>query len=601
MSDLGDISLNSVRYRILLDTLRVSDIVDFAPRAATPGGSIIHSELGLRQPLLQTDWRHGQGFMWHTDASGYMRSEGNIDTRHAGVVMLFTNISATGGDTNNATKEGGVIFNGKLYTYGSDGVRVYDGNNWAAVAGLGTAVNGLLATQSYLFVLQDGARLKKVSTADVVSDAGADANSTDYKWAVIHGGYMYFGKDGTNYVYRTDQVDAGDLEGTPSSTTITVGAGGFATLGAKVYAGKLYVFRPDGIWMVENNVATPVLSYSNEASSNNFRSVDVFNGLLTFPLRDKIFQWNGARVSDITPPQWSDAFPYGTYGRFDNFVAIGSYLFMTARTNEATYNEDLLVWDGTGWHKLARLITSATGTITAMFYDVLTNRLWVHIDDAADTTEYFQFQDLSEFPYSAFPTTGTHTVISSRLDMGFRRVRKSMSSMLVEVSNVTSGRPIKVYYSLDGGAWVLWSTLTTNGVNTLTLPGGNNSVEFYYMQLKFELSTNSAAQTPVLEGMTVRFIMRPLVAYGHSFVVVMENNAQYGDVVSDLTAEMIRTNLRTLRDSAAPIAFTDIHGDTYQVYISSLVEYQHEQNPEQNEEGEANFYGVMQVNVVEVD
>jgi len=46
----GDISLNGVNYRIEIGTYRVRDIVDFAPRASAPGGSIIHSELGLYQP-----------------------------------------------------------------------------------------------------------------------------------------------------------------------------------------------------------------------------------------------------------------------------------------------------------------------------------------------------------------------------------------------------------------------------------------------------------------------------------------------------------------------------------------------------------------------
>ena len=48
--NLGDIRLNGVEYAIDLTSYRVRDIVDFAPRAATPGGSIVHSELGLYQP-----------------------------------------------------------------------------------------------------------------------------------------------------------------------------------------------------------------------------------------------------------------------------------------------------------------------------------------------------------------------------------------------------------------------------------------------------------------------------------------------------------------------------------------------------------------------
>lgn len=41
----GDIVLNGNSYSIDLPSYRVRDIVDFAPRASTPGGSIIHAEL----------------------------------------------------------------------------------------------------------------------------------------------------------------------------------------------------------------------------------------------------------------------------------------------------------------------------------------------------------------------------------------------------------------------------------------------------------------------------------------------------------------------------------------------------------------------------
>src|SRR3989304_4786315 len=90
LQSLGDIVLNGNEYQIDMGSYRVRDIVDFAPRASEPGGSIIQSGLGLLQPYLQTDFRHGFGFQWHEDAQGYARTDGNIDTRHSGVVMMFT-------------------------------------------------------------------------------------------------------------------------------------------------------------------------------------------------------------------------------------------------------------------------------------------------------------------------------------------------------------------------------------------------------------------------------------------------------------------------------------------------------------------------------
>jgi len=83
--EFGHIQLNGKPYRVRLGSRRKSDIVDFSPRASTAGGSVVHSELGLYQSQLQTSWQHGFGFPWSEDAQGYLRTYGNIDTRHAGI------------------------------------------------------------------------------------------------------------------------------------------------------------------------------------------------------------------------------------------------------------------------------------------------------------------------------------------------------------------------------------------------------------------------------------------------------------------------------------------------------------------------------------
>lgn len=590
----GHISLNGHDYRIDLPSYRVSDLVDFAPRAATPGGSILHSELGLYQPLMLTDWRHGFGFMWYTDAMGYMRTDGDVDTRHAGLVMCST--QPTSSDTNNAIKEGFLTFNGALYSYGA-ALRKFSGGVWADEGGYGT-INGLLCTGSYLFVLPNGARIRKVSTGGVHSDAGLNASSVDYKWAVIFNGYIYAGVDGTNRIHYSDKEDLSDLEGTTSDPdVIYVGAGGIPTLGATVFGGKLYVFRQDGMWLIEDKLAKKVLDYGDQVSSTNFRSWAVHNGMLVFPIRDRVKQWNGVRLADITPPQVNDVFPYTTYGRFDNFVVIDTFLYCTARTNEITYSEDLLCFDGVGWHKLNALITDGTGQITAMGYDVVNNRLWYHKDVTSDITYYISMQDMSAFPYSNFSTSASHVLYTSRLDMGFRRVTKSMPSILVEGSNLSATKYLRVSYSLDGAAYVVMGSVTASGVTELNFSG--STVEFKYLTLKVEFFTNTTTETPVLEGLTVRFIMRPDTAYGYNFVILADRDTQFGGQRSLRSAKTIIDELHTARASKAPVTFVDIYGTSHKVYVSQIVEQAVEYHPE-IEAGIPAVESMVRVNLVEV-
>ena len=283
-------------------------------------------------------------------------------------------------------------------------------------------------------------------------------------------------------------------------------------------------------------------------------------------------QWNGARVADVTPRKITDTFPYVTYGQYDNFVSSDNFLYLTARTNEATYTESLLCFDGVGLHKLMDLVTNGTDSITAMGYDVVNNRLWYHLDATADITYYVPFQDRSPFPYADFPTTGTHSLITSRLDMGFRRVKKSAPSLLVEARNCTTTRTISVYYQLDGdGTWYLWDTIKSNGFIELTNPGGKPTREFNYMLLRFDLATNSATQSPVMESYTLRFIMRPDVLLGFNFWLIAGTSVQYETSEDERTAREIRKEILTLRDSKAPINFTDILGEEHVGYITTLV------------------------------
>ena len=530
------------------------------------------ADLGLLQPIVQTDWRHGFGFHWYSDALGYLQTVGQVDTRHDGLAMLFT--SAVSSDTNNNVKEGLTHFNGKVYAWGAGGLRTYNGTSWSNIYAA-SAVNFALAAGAYLFFCPDGGRIRKMDTSETVTNAGLDANATDYKWLVVHNGYIYAGKDGVNAIHFDNDPELDTLQGNSSDTNrILVGLGDSPTLGAEVYNGNLYIRKRDGIWHLgEDRIARRVLDFNAEASDVNLRSIAVINGFYVFALRDRILQWNGARVSDITPHKITDDFPYTTYGQFDNFVAVGDYLYLTGRTNESTYTEALLCWDGVGWHKLTDLITNGTDSITMLAYEAVYNRLWFHVDATADSTQYIQFQDRSVFPYANFPTSGQHSLITSRLDMGFRRVKKSMSKAFVEVRGASATEYIDVYYSLDGGSWVLWKSIKQNGIIELNNPGGFSTREFYYAQLRFDFISGSATLSPILEGWTMMFIMRPITKIGYSFKIIADSNYTHGTEYQDeRTAQEILSDLKDVRNSISPVELVDMLGETHTGYVTAIQE-----------------------------
>jgi hypothetical protein len=568
--DLGDIQLDGKPYRIDFNSWRGKDVIDFAPRATVPGGAAVLSDLGMFQPLYQTDWRHGFGFHWYSDSMGYLSTTGNVDTRHDGIAMLFT--QAVSSDTNNAQKTGMTVFNDVVYTWGADGLRKFQSGTWSVVYNT-TSVRFALATANYLFFCPTGARIKKMDTAGVITDAGLDANATNYTWLVMHNGYIYAGKAGTNAIHFDNDTALATLQGNSTDTNrILVGLGDNPTLGAIVYNGNLYVRKSDGVWIIgEDRIARRMLDFSAEEAATNLRSWAVINGYLVMPMRDRILQWNGARVSDITPHKITDTFPYVTYGAFNHFVAVGDYLYVMGRTNETPADADLLAFDGVGWHKLMTLVADDLSGIGFMGYEAVNERFWFHVN-SNNTTKYIQFQERSRFPYANFPTSGTNSLISSRIDVGFRRVIKSMDRVFVETQNCNTTSYLKVYYALDGGSWVHWRDIKESGVIELENPGGIFTREFNWMQLRFDFVTSSSTQSPILEGYSISFIMRPETRMGYNFNIMAVTNYEYGTYTDDRTAQEILDDLKAVRNSPSPVELIDIYGRSHRGYVTAIQE-----------------------------
>ncbi len=434
-------------------------------------------------------------------------------------------------------------------------------------------------------------------------ETGVDADAKDYRWAIIHNGRVYAGEDGNNLVHYASQTDLSDLEGTENDPgVVKVGAGSIPTLGAIVYAGNLYLAKEDGLWqLAEDGNAKQVLNYSNEASADNFRSMVVHNGYLIYPIRDRIIQWNGVRESNVSPGKITDTWPYVTYGRFDNLVAANGYLYMSARTNESTYKEDLLCWDGVGWHRLSNIVTSTDITST-MNYDVINNRLWVGVYHTTTNNNvyYIQFQSQSDYMNANFPTAALQYLYLSRMDAGFRRIIKSSPSIIVEADNCAAAQQyLTVDYCKDGSSdWNNWGTVSTNGAVEIDLPSSDGTIEYNSLQLRVGFLTSTATQSPILEGITLRFLLRPEVHYAWSFMIPAATDQTYGTATDKRSTRTIITDLETARDSKAPIIFKDIWGIERKVYVTSVRETVIEQEGDADNSSE--YEMGIQVNLLEV-
>jgi len=596
--------LNGHPFEVVENSWKGRDVIDFAPKAPLPDGGVVYSDLQMYQPLaVQTDFSHGMGFIWSDDAAGYMYTTGNVDTRQKGLAMMMTHPTESC-TTDNASMTPTACVHGGYTLFGTtDGVRGWNSTGgWVDVPVSDTtipSINALFSNGDYVFVCQDGKRIRKsasISDPPVAgdwSDAGVDASSIDFSWMTAHGGYIYAGKDAKNRIHFDGNADLSQLAGDTDGDTaeIYIGAGdSMKSLGGISYIEKLWLPREDGLWaMGDDKIPRMSLNFTSERSSLNFASMAVHNGYLYFPIRQRVYQYNGARLSDVTPRAMSDSWPYVTFGNFRHFVSIGDCLYMVAKTNETTAQEMIIAWDGVGWHRICTPVADATTTsITMMFFDPSNSFLWYHVSKtgagAYEKTYYIPFQTLSKYAYGDFNTSSTDSYIYTyRIEGGYRRVDKSAVKLYVDARNLSQVRYIRVWYSLDGSSdWIEWDDVVEDGVTMLTYPGGEKSVEFNYAQLGFQFVTDTDSQTPVLEGWALIGMMRPDTKWGYTFQVFIENAKQ-------------KEQLREARNSKEPIPLITILGEEVWGYVSQL---QEDQVAPGNDAG-GSLDAVVQINFVE--
>jgi hypothetical protein len=450
------------------------------------------------------------------------------------------------------------------------------------------AVNHMIENGEYLFAAPDGLRILKSSDGSAWTVAGNNHRSKDYSRLIIHDGYIWGVKDADNTLYFDSDSALADFYGDPDDDTaeIDVGPGSTQVLAVESFLEKLICGREDALYTIDQDADTTAkttLTFYEERSANNFRDMAVQGGNLYFPIQDKLYSWNGSRLTDITPDWITDSWPYTAYGRFDNFMTYDKWLFMSARTNATTYNEDILAYDGAGYHRMVTPISDGTGSITMIAYDDVNNYIWYHVDTgeaSGNTTYYIPVDDDSDLPYADYPTTGTNQLETSRIHAGFRRITKSLPILAVYADNCSNSTYIDVKYKLDGAdSWSDWASVKSNGVTLLELPGGRRSLEFDYIELAFNFITDDSAQTPVLEGAVLYVMLRPDLRFGYGMTVIATNYQESGMYKDTRTVVELKNALRRARNSKAPVKLISPFGEEIWGYVTAMTERAIEYEP----------------------
>ena len=464
------------------------------------------------------------------------------------------------------------------------GTDIFAGGVVSIVDGLGVGGSATIVSNTSTTITISGTWATTPNSTSYViisANTGPTGNPpNNFGKMTVFGGYFWGYEEGTSYLHFWSEPSGSDAEGggTTDTAMVAVGPVGVPIVNLTPFNNQLWVFRQDGAWTVnEDNLAYHTLDFASEKSTLNFATVIVWNGFMIFPVRNTLYKYKSG-LQDITPPVWNENPPYKQFGNFRGLVARGKYLYVMAQSNAANTTEEsqqttgfvsILATNGVGWHKLIDIsITSITGY--NMWLDPEADRLTYTVYNGVagyNTLRYVQLQTLTDLPYDNYPTTGTQNFYSSYFDLGMPRVPKSFASLTLGGAFPT-GTSVIAYYRTDATtSWTSIGTFTSDMQEVDFATG----VTGKKIQFKLTLATTSAASTPIVKRLIMKCMIRPDVLYGVTCeVMVSDNLADHQFKMLGLTADDIRTALKSARSSVPPITLVDIYGVSGTAYLSSL-------------------------------
>lgn len=449
------------------------------------------------------------------------------------------------------------------------GGRYYKGDSFEIV-GTGTLYSTELVAGDYIFT--DYPRRYRLLVSKVTDNTHATV-VVEYPtiWSLSSSsGTVYRLRESLTYLaaHFWALTDASDAEGggTADPDAVLIGPGGYHCRGMVSFNGALHIARDDGVWAIDETVTPPiarrVLDFTNESSSSNFKVFMPWRGRLYFNIGNVLYAYTGTTLANVTPPTFDLNFPPTGFGGFEAATYRGSYLFVLANYGYSTSGGCVLAFDGTGWHR----VYETRNTLWALFYSPAVDSLFVCSEALL---KRIPFEQLSELPYASFSTSGNHYLDLSEIDAGFRRVTKSFAEIDIEATNLLApSRYIGVEYSADNGAWNTLGSATVSGVTELQM---NPTVEAKKLNVRLNFKTGDATQSPILRNVSVKYMVRPNVLYGHRLTILGGDEVHMLDGRTlKASSEVQRQWLRAARNSKAPVVFVTPFGEQKTGYLSTL-------------------------------
>lgn len=383
-------------------------------------------------------------------------------------------------------------------------------------------------------------------------------------------GYLWRGYQ-NNVWYTADGTTwTGPIQIGPSGEYIT----GLAGLGQDMYASTNESLSRIGM----GDQVQGVMRYNN-ISSYNGRGMINHQGVLIIPTHSDLLRYGGAEIMSITPNK-DEGLPSGKQGRVLALASHNYWLFALVEppleSAQTVIYPMILAYNDQGWHffgKLPRLSTGGDYNIS-MVWDTKNNMLW-----AAHTKALFRYPlpidhqniykdqsgSIKFFPWGTMETPWFYS--------GLKEIRKDCESVYVTGENITSARPVKVYWKDDDSTdWEYLGTVTSNR-QELRWSDPATRPNTRQIKLGIVMTTDDYTQSPRIDAIRLKYQNMVQDRWRWQLSVSVSDDQEMLDGELNIyTKERQRTHLEALAKSVSPILFEDVDGTQYEVKVLGATE-----------------------------
>lgn len=310
----------------------------------------------------------------------------------------------------------------------------------------GKDVTDLAVWGDYLWAARGDDNVVRRTDGESWGDAPGSIKATLLK---AGGGYLQrsgAGSDAHRAWYTADGTTWVEIEGTPADYPITA---------MEWYRDMLVVTTTVRLWGTVDDMAYPLLDYHSQEDADNGKGMLAWSrtGCLYIPLQFGLYRYNGDTMVAVGPEQGM-GLPGDRAGKVAALVGTGNWLFAAIDAGDSGHSS-VMAYNGMGgWHELQRC-EEAGQRIRALGFETVhsPSRLWLGLDVQ---TRYLQLPDYTDNPYgwTGYEFNPDGEVESSWFGGELVEVVKDLHEVVVRGENISSGRPVAIYYEVDrSGLW----------------------------------------------------------------------------------------------------------------------------------------------------